>query len=416
MDNFGDLSIAAYIAKYMLSHKRLSLEILKDEFKLDDQQVRQAIIRLYYQGKIFGFLKASETGSIFLNFSSSDNEINLQDCSIQEIMDWDVSKFNLDELRKSAESALENDNDFQDTDSNPAYSRVKETNQKDLISVEMYFDIACEKVALHVHINNISPELIEAVILRINFENYFHISGIQPDIPLKIEENYCEVELGTIKKALQKKIIIFFDFGKRMNELSVNGYMRYKNFEGYARFIRLENINVDQTLPVFTPEKCDPKMVKTFMKSKHVNRRIQSFGITNFADTNLAFQNMIEVSKEMGFELISKVEKDQSQMVFFFAKFHNPSQEAYRILLVPQCKNNVLAFYCCAIYETIVANLIRKLCFNLVGKLRSKRLITDQDQLIDMNCIRCKKMMNIFPPKGDVIACSSCQLLQTPWK
>ena len=416
MDNSRDLSIATYIAKYMLSHKRLSLEILKDEFKLDDHQVRQVLIRLFYQGKIFGFLKKSEIGSIFLNFPSIDSGIYLQDCSVQEIMDWDIAKFDLEKLRKISEPALENDNDFQNTDNALAYSRTKETNQKDLISVEMFFDISCEKVALYVEINNNSLELIEMVILRINFENNPYIVGIKPDIPIKVEDNYFEVELGTINKTIQKKFIVFFDFGVNTIKLDVKGYMRYKNFEGYARFIRLESINIDQTLPVFTPEMCDPKMVKTFMKSKHVSRRIQAFGITNLADVNLAFKNMIEVSQEIGFELISKVEKDHSQMVFFFAKFHNPSNEVFRILLVPQYKNNVLAFYCCAIYETIVANLIRKLCDNLIGKLRSKRLISDQDQLIDMNCIRCKKMMNLFPPKGDVIACSSCQLLQTPWK
>lgn len=415
MTNPSDLTIASYIAKYMLSHSRLSLDILKDDFALDDLQVRQVLIRLFYQGKIFGCIDSSETGSVFLKFFGASSEVDLLKYSVGDMLDWDVSKFDLDGLKGQVVQDIPIMDDFDITASTSVYSRIKETHQKDLISVELNFDISCDKVALHILIGNASAHSIDSVLLRINNEKSVKVTGVRPSFPLKIEETSFEINLSSIDQTTQKKLIVYFDLGPNTLKLAVSGFIRYKNFEGFARFLRLESIDIDQTLPIFTPEDANTKIIEPFMKSKHVYRRLQAFGLPNITDANLASQYMDQAAEGIGFHHVSKIEKKDSRMSFWFATFQNPAKEIFRILLVPQVKNNVLAFYCCGIYETIVANLIRKVCYDLLAKLRKDGILTVQDNLIDMNCIRCNKMITIFPPKGDVIACSSCQLLQTPW-
>ena len=72
MKSFSTQGIASFIVRYMLSHKRLSLEILKAEFNMNDLQVRNTLIRLFYQNRKFGYLKKVDSGNIFLIFSNKN--------------------------------------------------------------------------------------------------------------------------------------------------------------------------------------------------------------------------------------------------------------------------------------------------------------------------------------------------------
>ncbi len=151
------------------------------------------------------------------------------------------------------------------------------------------------------------------------------------------------------------------------------------------------------------------------MKNKDMVKRIQSFGVSAITDINFGMKIMDEVSLDLGFKEISNINKKNIKMTFYFGTSLGPTGDLFEILMVPQIKNDILAIYTCCKYETIVANLIRHFCHKLLELFKAKGHFTEKDEIIDMNCIRCRKVMPIFPPKGELIACSNCKLLQKPW-
>ena len=54
MPSDSDTLMASFIVKFMITHQKIALNVLKEKFSFNDQQLREAIIRLYFRGKIFG--------------------------------------------------------------------------------------------------------------------------------------------------------------------------------------------------------------------------------------------------------------------------------------------------------------------------------------------------------------------------
>ncbi|MHA1476367.1 MAG: hypothetical protein ACTSQ5_14430, partial [Promethearchaeota archaeon] len=97
MSTNQDIEVASYIVRYMMTHKRLSLDILKDKFNLDDLQVRKCLIRLFFRGQIYGRIQQVTGGKLFLIFLEQDNnqDLNVPTLTLDEIIDWNVNEFDL---------------------------------------------------------------------------------------------------------------------------------------------------------------------------------------------------------------------------------------------------------------------------------------------------------------------------------
>ena len=429
MSTNQDIEVASFIVRYMMTHKRLSLDILKDKFNLDDLQVRKCLIRLFFRGQIYGRIQQVTGGKLFLIFLEQDNnqDLNVPMLTLDEIIDWNVNEFELDTIKSSiktsdtkiltsydTESESFNQDMLVSTPEEIEISRSKETSQKDFISVEMRIGISTYKLCIRIYVKNISQNLITNSRLKFNFGNFLKFDGMNPKFDVKLEESFLWVDIGTINAAQGKFFEIYFN-QTQQKRMKFDGLMQYKSNDGYARVLRLYPIDIDTIFPEFIPQEVSIDYIKSFMKNKEIFKRIQGFGISKLEDLEKGQSLLENLTEKYNFKQISKINKENTYMSFYFAKTEVKSGETCEVLVVPQIKKNVLAYYCCSPYEHIVVNVLRQLSFDFQLLLRKEHLLEKDHNLINLNCVKCGNVLDIFPPKNEFVACRFCQLLQKPW-
>jgi len=429
MSTNQDIEVASFIVRYMMTHKRLSLEILKDKFNLDDLQVRKCLIRLFFRGQIYGRIQQVTGGKLFLIFlEQNDNQdINVPTLTLDEIIDWNVNEFELDTIKSSiktsdtkiltsydTESESFNQDMLVSTPEEIEISRSKETSQKDFISVEMRIGISTYKLCIRIYVKNISKNLITNSRMKFNFGDFLKFDGMNPKFDVKLEESFLWVDIGTINAAQGKIFEIYFN-QTQQKHIKFDGLMQYKSNDGFARVLRLYPIDIDTILPEFIPQEVSIEYIKSFMKNKEIFKRIQGFGISKLEDLEKGQSLLENLTERYNFLQISKINKENTYMSFYFAKTEVKSGETCEVLVVPQIKKNVLAYYCCSPYEHIVVNVLRQLSFDFQLLLREENLLEKDQNLINLNCVKCGNVLDIFPPKNEFVACRFCQLLQKPW-
>ncbi len=431
MSTDQDIQIATFIVRYMLTHKRLSLDILKDKFNLDDLQIRKSLIRLYFRGQIYGRISETESGKIFLVFSENvDNQdLNAPGLTLEEMIDWNINEFDLDAIKLSIQSSdhlkqTDRDNDSETKSynqdmlvSNPEdveISRSKETSQKDFISVEMRIGISTYRLCVRFHVKNASQDLITDTRLKINFGNLLKFDGMNPKHEIKLEKSSLWIDVGIIEAKKGKIFEIYFNQVQK-DKIQIDGVMQYKSIEGYARVLKIYKIEIDTILPEFNPKEVPINYIKNFMKNKEMFKRIQGYGIPGLNEIENSKSILERIIEKYNFMQISKIDKENSYMSFYFARTELKSGETSEVLVVPQIKKNVLAFYCCSPYEHIVVNMLRQLSSDLEEYMKNENLLDKDQHLINLNCIKCGNVLEIFPPQDEFVACRFCQLLQKPW-
>ena len=429
MSTDQDIEVASYIVRYMMSHKRLSLEILKDKFNLDDLQTRKCLIRLYFRGQIYGRIQQVTGGKIFLFFLEQDDnqELSAPTLTLDKIIDWDINEFDLDAIKSSiqvndtkiltsydAETESFNQDMLVSTPEDVEVSHSKETSQKDFISVEMRIGISTYKLCIRIHVKNASQDMINDVKLKFNFGDFLKYDGLNPKHEVKLEESFLWVNIGIINGAQGKIFEIYFNQTQK-KQIKFDGLMQYKSKDGYARVLRLYPIEIDTIMPDFISQEVPINYIKSFMKNKEIFKRIQGFGIPEFEDFEKAQSFLEKITEKYNFIQISNINKENNYMSFYFAKTDVKSGESCEILVVPQIKKKVLAFYCCSPYEHIVVNVLRQLSFDFQSLLKEENLLEKDQNLINLNCVKCGNVLEIFPPQNEFVACRFCQLLQKPW-
>ena len=429
MSTDQDIEVASFIVRYMMTHKRLSLDILKDKFNMDDLQARKCLIRLYFRGQIYGRIQQSKDGKLFLIFlEQNDNQdSNIPTLTLDEIIDWNINEFDLDAIKSSIKTSdtkivtsydTETESFSQDmivsTPEEIEISRSKETSQKDFISVEMRIGISTYKLCIRIYIRNSSQDMITDSKLKFNFGDFLKFDGLNPKHDVKLEESSMWVDMGAINAAQGKIFELYFNQTQK-KRIKFDGLMQYKSKDGFARVLRLYPIDIDTILPEFIPQEVSINYIKSFMKNKKFFKRIQGFGIPGFEDLEKVQSLMENQIEKYNFIQISRIIKENTYMSFYFAKTEVKSGETCEIIVVPQIKKRVLAFYCCSPYEHIVVNVLRQLSFDFQNLLRDENLLEKDQNLINLNCVKCGNVLDIFPPKNEFIACRYCQLLQKPW-
>ena len=250
--------------------------------------------------------------------------------------------------------------------------------------------------------------------LKFNFGDLLKFDGLNPKYDIKLDESSLWVDIGIINAAQGKIFEIFFNQTQK-KRIKFDGLMQYKSKDGFARVLRLYPIDIDTILPEFIPQEVSTNYIKLFMKNKECFKRIQGFGIPGFEDLEKVQSLMENQIEKYNFIQISKINKENTYMSFYFAKTEVKSGETCEIIVVPQIKNKVLAFYCCSPYEHIVVNVLRQLSFDFQNLLREENLLEKDQNLINLNCVKCGNVLDIFPPQNEFVACRFCQLLQKPW-
>jgi hypothetical protein len=407
----------------MLKHKRLAIAILKDEFKLNDLQLRKSLIRLFFQGKQFGKIDAEGK---FLDFpGSNDGPLGIKD-----ILDWNVSEFNLSELMTQGHQNSDTIVQFSEIESNQIgqdmdlqttqeleLSRSKETSQKDLISIEIRFGIAGYKLTVRITIKNQSENAISKAKLKINYPTVLKLIGIKPKVEFTKKDTSVDLNIGIISGGEEKQYVIYYR-QTDISPISINGILQYASAGGFVRFLRLADIGYNLALPEIIPATIKPTEIKEVMKNPLNYKTIVGFGIPPNINLVNMQKHLEQVAQNAGFLPVSSIAKEDKNffMTFFFGKSMTPTGKEFNILVVPQIKNNkVMGIYGCCPYEQVISNLLRKLSLDLTNLLNNEGIIDSKVGLIDVNCIKCGTLLEGFTEKGDTIVCKRCNFAQKPW-
>ncbi len=419
-------SVASYLMKYMLTHKRIDLALLKDEFGISDKDIRLILIRLYNKNQVFGKIvrDSNDKEKAFLFFRTPEEKNNAW--GVKDILDCDISELGIDltqnptSLGKPPRFSTETWHQLtQNIDtasvSELQASSLKESDQKGLVSIAMQFKIIGFYIALIIIIQNKSEEPIYQGKLRINLTPDLPLASIRPSITHTHEESQIVIEVGDVVSNSVANFRLSFH-QELPGIIEANGFFQFYNFKKTARIFKMESIAIDTAIPIINPCVINDEEVRVFMNNSRYHRKIQGFGFSHPIPIFLLQSIWEDILQAAGFFLVSDQRNEQNNMSLFFGKALRPRpKEEFFILVAPQMKKNIFAFFICCEYEVITVNLLRILCLQFQKRLVEKKLLQSNEQLIDMNCAQCGTLLEIFPPKGELIGCKKCHLIQNPW-
>ncbi len=411
--------IASFLVHQMLSYSRISVEILKDQFHLDDLQFRKVLIQLYFTNRVFGSIFTSEeTGKKYLVFTPSTRHPS--QISLEHIIDWNLSMFDLSTLQAGALAspskltAEPKPLSFSVNSDQELFS-TSETHQKDLISSEMTVGINTYTITASVILRNNSEASIRDVKFRLNFPPALIFINTIPTCIMERTTQSLSIELGEIGASQARRYVINFLPTKEHTPFLFDGIIQYKSVEGFARIIRLEAITITLDVPLIKNYNGTPAMISTMMDSPKIVKLLQGVGCPELDDMTQAHIYLEMVTQSLGFKRVEGMDSLPPHTSFFLGTSMNHLGKPYLILISPQVSNRILQFYVCCPYEMIGYSVLWKLSMKLQDKLRLEGLCPRNQYLIRMNCTVCNHLLEIFPPAGDPVACKYCQTLQIPW-
>lgn len=409
--------VATFIMKNMLSYDKLDLNKIKAQFNLDDFGVRDAIIRLYRANKVFGKIVQKEDGRSYLVFSME--EMQKRKPSLEEILDWDLEQFELvgsnpedtprlESLKLLMQSVSSKTNQTQVLTA----SKRKETDQKDLISVEMNVKIIGIKTAIIIAIQNGSSYDATEGKMRLRYDSYLNVRPQFEDHKYENKEGELTIWINELPaKSTQTLRIYVQDINNR--KFQINGFFQFRNNKHTMRLIKMEQINVDFNLPEIIPWECDVSKIKNIMKNSEYFKRMQGLGTPSLINMDELMSLFNEIMERHSFKLILK-HSDPTPMWFYTAKIDGP-EEPLEILAIPQVKNNFIAFYVCSKNKDIVSTLIHNISKDYQTFLINRKFLPTEFKLIDLNCYNCQTVLDHFPVKGMEVICPKCKRSQKVW-
>jgi len=416
----ADAKIATFLVRQMLSFPRISVEILKDQFHLDDLQFRKVLIRMYFTNRVFGTIVTSEkTGKKFLVFTPSTRHPS--QIALDRIIDWNLSMFDLSILQAEAiaSSSIELTERseplrFSVTSDQDLFS-TSETHQKDLISSEMSVGINSYTITASIILRNNSEAAITDVKFRLTFPSALKFLSTDPSCTMERTTQSLSIELGELGAAQARRFLINFLPTKEKTPLLLDGLIQYKSVEGFARIIRLEAITIMLEVPLVKNHNGTPATISAMMDNPKMIKILQGMGCPELDDMTQAHIYLEMVTQSLGFKRVEGMDSLPSHTSFFLGISMNNRGKPFKILVSPQVSNRILQFYVCCPYEMIGYSILWKLSMKLQDKLRLEGLCPKDQYLIRMNCIVCNHLLEIFPPAGEPVACKFCQTLQIPW-
>ena len=413
-----DMAIASFIVKYMLSHQKLDLEILKAEFKKDDKAIREAILRLYLQGKVFGRIKI-ERNKPFLFFNIGNSSL-----AIEDVMDYNINEFDIKSLLlesqgvKTGKLELEKDatqrSMEESQESAIEISRTKEIAHKEQVTIEKRFGIAGPKLTVQLKIINEGQATMCDCKLKLGFSARLDYLHCWPDILVEKEGDKIVFPLGDIIEQSKFDMIIYFrQLGS--GEVSYDGILHYKTPEGFTRLMRLETMSYNTQLPTFSGASLELEMIQPFMKNATHAKKLVAFGRLPKIEPKLVQDHLEQLVTALGFNILSRVNKDNLYLTFCFASATSPKGEIVNVLLAPQIKEYYYGIYACGNNIIVISNLLRILSLQFQQLLKTEKLIKSENELVYLNCIKCGAVLQIFPSKGEAVTCKNCYTFQRPW-
>ncbi|MCK5346849.1 MAG: hypothetical protein KAR20_25750 [Candidatus Heimdallarchaeota archaeon] len=342
---------------------------------------------------------------------------------MDQIIDWDLSKFDLNALQTKElpeEPPLTPDTPSSKTltfsvTSNQELFSTRETHQKDFISSEMTVGINTYAITVSIILRNNSESGIKNVKFRVNFPPALKLLSTTPKCILERKDQSLSLEIGDIDATQARRCMINFFPSSVKSPFTLDGIIQYKSAGGFARIIRLEAIEVAIDVPLVNHGYGTPEIVSNMMEDPKMVKILQGLGCPDLYDMNQAHTYLESVTRSLGFDKIEGMDGLPLHTSFFLGTSMNNVGGTYKILVSPQVSNRVLKFYVCCPYEMIGYSVLWNLSMKLQEKLRIDGLLPQDQYLVRMNCIACNNLLEIFPPAGEPVACKICQTIQIPF-
>jgi hypothetical protein len=416
----SDNELGVYLAKQMLAgKKRISIPQILSELELNDRSLRESLIRLYYQGKIFGTLDGE-----YFYFNTNESTITLED-----MIDWAISEFDLGVLIANAQECIQPVAVSQEPECDSTsmtipnqvsqteveITRAKETAVEDQISVESRFLFAGNKLNLRIFMQNKSNVDIVQVRLKVQYPKHLiRFVGIRPNLEYIEQEDATWFACSDLSPNVGKNINILF-LEKQRGKIEVDGYIEYRLITGEIKYIYLQHTVYEFAMPHLTPYNIDICEVRAIMKNPGFYKNIIAFGVPENLSLEQAQSMLVQSVETLGLANVSQIKKEDSIMEFLSGTVNTQTGEQIGVLVVPQVKDRVMQIYAASQNDQLVSNIHRHAYQMLHLNLMQEGFIGQDNPLVDLNCIRCGAVLGQFPPRNTQIKCRFCQAPQIPW-
>ncbi|MHA1611112.1 MAG: hypothetical protein ACTSYU_03595 [Promethearchaeota archaeon] len=414
----NDNKIATFIIKNMLSYDRLDLNKVKAAFDLDDFEVREALIRLFKDKKVFGKITPLPDGRTYIIFSA--DELQKKELKLEDIIDWDLEQFKLVGTGVDDIPRVENLKSLMSNLSSKASqlqvmtaSKRKEIDQKNLITVEMNIKIIGIKTAIIIGISNASKSPVTEGKMRLRFDNNLKVRPQFDEFEVERIEGELIIHINELPAQSSQTLRIYvYDVVNR--KFDIDGFFQFRNNKYTMRFIKMEQISVDFNLPSIEPSKCDLGEIKVMMKDPDYFKRMQGIGCPAIYDLNEVVRLFDEVLQK--YHMVQVLQhNDPTPMWFYSGKIQDPSGEMLDILAIPQVKSNFFALYVSCRNQNIVNTLVHNIVLDFQNFLINRKFLSKDFRVIDLNCTGCQTVLDRLPESGEEVKCKKCGYSQLVW-
>ncbi|MHA1585284.1 MAG: hypothetical protein ACTSVU_00755 [Promethearchaeota archaeon] len=423
MKALPDEMVNSFLMKFMLNHERIALGVIKDKFFLDKKQVREVIIRLFYLNRIFGAIKMEPNGKSFLVFQNPQDSSTIH-FDLQEIIDWDLKEFDLEQLKTiSIQQTWGNSGSyFGSKIFKKNLAKKIQTNekhddipQKDLIHFEIRPEILIDILYLSIIVKNDSDAPIKEVKFRLNLLDDLQLIHSTSPLDEEISLTPLIINMDDINSHSEIIYELQFSYQKDPKDFAITGFIQFRSEKGFARFVKAKKVYWDLTIPKFIQTKKSQEEIDSFLVQKGLESRIQGVGIPglDFSEQANVFLNKM-VERLNLTECFHEYQKNLMK-TYYCGKIDDFEDIGQEFVLIAQVKNMVLSYQIYALSSRYLSAFLYFLFQHLQAYFHESGILAQDQSLVHLSCQKCHKMLKIFPPKGEIIACKYCRLLQKVW-
>lgn len=268
-------------------------------------------------------------------------------------------------------------------------------------------------------IANQSLAPITEVKIRVRYPDFLFLSRSDPptvsidSLDLEEGEFQSRIEFEKIDKKSEKQVNLFFTPSRLEDEGTIRAYITFVNNADFVRALDSEPITVH-----FNPITIERKILPTSEVSKFLNqdgikRAIKSLGIAieePFED-DYYFTLIQQTIQEFNLQLIT--EQKEKKIAWYFGTELVSGND---ILVIGQIEDDKLEWRCASKEPSILISLLTNIHNEFINRLVINNVITQVNQVVELECKNCGAILPKFPKKGAKIECSKCKYEQIVWK
>jgi hypothetical protein len=268
-------------------------------------------------------------------------------------------------------------------------------------------------------IANQSRAPITEIKMRVRYPDFLFLSRSVPptvsidSLDLEEGEFQTRIEFAKVDALSEKQVNLFFNPTRLEDEGTIRAYITFVN---NADFVRA--LDSDPIIVSFDPITIERKIMPTsevskFLNQTEIRKAIKSVGIAidNPYDDNYYFTLVQQTIQQFNFQLIT--EQKDKKIAWYFGTELVSSKD---ILVIGQIVANKLEWLCASQDASILISLLTNIYNEFINRLVINNIITDVDQVINLECKNCGAILPRFPKKRTEIECPKCKYEQTVWK